>query len=34
MYGNLKKADVLTIIDEHLLGGVPVASLMVPAEVW
>jgi len=34
MYGRLKKADVLTIIEQHLLGGTPVAELMVPAEVW
>jgi len=34
MYGNLKKADVLTIIEQHLLGGEPVTGLMVPAEIW
>jgi (2Fe-2S) ferredoxin len=34
MYGRVRKADVKTIIDEHLLGGVPVQALKVPAEVW
>ncbi len=34
MYGKLKKDDVKTIIEQHLLGGEPVANLMVPAEVW
>ncbi len=34
MYGNITKADVKTIIDEHLLGGKPVEALKVPAEVW
>jgi len=34
MYGKLKKDDVKTIIEQHLLGGEPVAGLMVPAEVW
>lgn len=34
MYGNIKKEDVNTIIEEHLLGGVPVAALQVPGEVW
>ncbi|MDD1635258.1 MAG: (2Fe-2S) ferredoxin domain-containing protein [Methylococcaceae bacterium] len=34
MYGKLKKEDVKTIIEQHLLGGEPVSSLMVPAEVW
>jgi (2Fe-2S) ferredoxin len=34
MYGNLKKEDVKTIIEQHLLGGEPVSSLMVPAEIW
>ena len=34
MYGKLKKEDVKTIIEQHLLGGEPVASLIVPAEIW
>jgi (2Fe-2S) ferredoxin len=34
MNGNLKKADVKTIIEQHLLGGEPATSLMVPAEIW
>lgn len=34
MYGKLKKADVKTIVDQHLIGGEPVASLMVAAEIW
>jgi (2Fe-2S) ferredoxin len=34
MYGKLKKEDVKTIIEQYLLGDEPVASLMVPAEVW
>ena len=34
MYGRVTKDDVKTIIDEHLLGGQPVAKLQVPAEVW
>jgi (2Fe-2S) ferredoxin len=34
MYGRLKKDDVKTIIEQHLIGGEPVVSLMVPAEIW
>ena len=34
MYGKLKTADVKTIIEQHLLGGEPVAELLVPAEIW
>jgi (2Fe-2S) ferredoxin len=34
MYGRLKKDDVKTIIEQHLLGGEPVAELKVPAEIW
>ena len=34
MYGKVTKDDVKTIVEEHLLGGTPVAALQVPAEVW
>ena len=34
MYGNLQKADVKTIIEQHLIGNEPVTDLMVPAEIW
>ena len=34
MYGKLTKDDVKTIIEQHLLGGTPVESLLVPAEIW
>jgi (2Fe-2S) ferredoxin len=34
MYGRVSKADVKTIIEEHLLGDKPVTSLQAPAEVW
>lgn len=34
MYGQVKKEDVKTIIEEHLLGDQPVERLIVPAEVW
>jgi (2Fe-2S) ferredoxin len=34
MYGKVTKDDVAKIIDEHLLGGTPVESLLMPAEIW
>lgn len=34
MYGQLSKDDVKTIVDQHLVGGSPVESLLVPDEVW
>ncbi len=34
MYGKVDKADVKTIIDEHLLGGKPVDALLVPTDIW
>jgi (2Fe-2S) ferredoxin len=27
-------ADVKIIVEQHLLGGEPVARLMLPAEIW
>jgi len=34
MYGKVTRTDVKTIIEQHLLGGQPVAELMVPNEIW
>jgi (2Fe-2S) ferredoxin len=34
LYGKVQKADVKTIIDQHLLGGEPVTELIAPAEIW
>lgn len=34
MYGNVGKADVTDIFDQHLEGDVPVTRLLVPPEVW
>jgi (2Fe-2S) ferredoxin len=34
LYGRVKKTDVKTIIEQHLLGGEPVTDLRVPAEIW
>ena len=34
MYSNVRREDVAAIIDEHLLGGTPVARLQAPKEVW
>jgi (2Fe-2S) ferredoxin len=34
MYGKVKKDDVRTIIEQHLLGGEPVEALKVPADIW
>ena len=34
MYGNVNKADVKTIIEQHLLGDQPVTDLQLPAGVW
>lgn len=34
MYGNVKTTDVSAIFDQHLIGGEPVAALMMPKEVW
>lgn len=34
MYGKVAKGDVKMIIEQHLLGGAPIKTLQVPAEVW
>ncbi|MEW6562784.1 MAG: (2Fe-2S) ferredoxin domain-containing protein [Pseudomonadota bacterium] len=34
MYGGVTKEAVSEIIEQHLLGGQPVESLKVPAEIW
>jgi (2Fe-2S) ferredoxin len=34
MYGKVTAADVAAILDEHILGGVPVERLKVAPEIW
>lgn len=34
LYGKVTPADVVTIVDEHLLADKPVAKLQVPKDVW
>ena len=34
MYGKVAKEDVAIIIEEHLLGGIPVERLKAPSFVW
>jgi (2Fe-2S) ferredoxin len=34
LYGRIKKTDVKTIVEQHLVGGTPVAELQVPADIW
>lgn len=34
MYGNVSAADVVTIVDEHLLNNRPLTHLMLPANLW
>ncbi len=34
MYGQITKEDVVAIINEHLIGGTPVARLQVPEAIW
>jgi (2Fe-2S) ferredoxin len=34
LYGKVKKADVKTIMEQHLIGGEPVTNLIVPKELW
>ena len=33
-YGKVKKSDVKTIMEQHLIGGEVVANLVVPKEIW
>jgi (2Fe-2S) ferredoxin len=34
MYSGIAKDDVGAIIEQHLLGGAPVESLLAPADMW
>jgi (2Fe-2S) ferredoxin len=34
LYGKVKPADVKTIVEQHLIGGEPVASLVVSKDIW
>lgn len=34
LYGRVKKTDVKTIIEQHLIGDKPVTELMAPKEIW
>tara|TARA_B100002003_G_C13585779_1_gene303432 strand:- start:88 stop:411 length:324 start_codon:yes stop_codon:yes gene_type:complete len=34
VYRQVKESDVNTIIDEHLIGGTPVAALEISKELW
>ena len=34
LYAKVKKSDVKTIIDQHLLGNEPVTELLAPADIW
>ena len=34
LYGRVKKEDITTIIEQHLLGGEPVTALEVAPEIW
>jgi (2Fe-2S) ferredoxin len=34
MYSGVTKADVPTIIEQHLLNDTPVESLLAPADMW
>ena len=34
MYGEVSAADVVEIVEDHVIGGQPVERLRVPHEVW
>jgi (2Fe-2S) ferredoxin len=34
MYGSIKKEDINTIFDEHLIGNKPVESLLMSKDFW
>ncbi len=34
LYSNVSVSDVETIIQQHLIGGTPVAEKLAPADVW
>ena len=34
MYAGVKPSDVASVINEHLIGGTPVAHLVAPEAVW
>lgn len=34
MYGKVAKEDVAAIVEQHLLGDVPLEALRVPADIW
>ncbi len=34
MYGSVKPADVEVIVDDHLIGGVPVQAKLAASDVW
>jgi (2Fe-2S) ferredoxin len=34
MYRGITQADIPTVIDQHLVGGQPVESLLMPSDYW
>lgn len=34
LYSNVKESDVETIIQQHLIGGIPVEEKLAPREIW